>query len=109
MAMKTEAKRPRKEAQVVDRVPRFRMALPSLSRGRVHEILPDRWVVSSEEFCRSFDWEPQEPFPLVLKATYDWYRRSGQLRRFCWLGLKARHLRVAETREGRDFPGCDSQ
>ena len=78
-------------SQVVDRVPRFRMALPSLSRERVHEILPDRWVVSSEEFCRSFGWEPQEPLPAVLKATYDWYRRSGQLRPFRWLGLKARH------------------
>jgi nucleoside-diphosphate-sugar epimerase len=78
-------------SQVVDRVPRFRMALPSLSQGRVHEILPDRWVVSSEEFCRFFGWEPHEPLPAVLKATYDWYCRSGQLRPFRWLGLKARH------------------
>jgi nucleoside-diphosphate-sugar epimerase len=78
-------------SHVVDGVPCFRMTIPSLCRERVHEILPDRWVVSSEEFCRSFGWEPQESLPAVLKATYDWYCRSGQLRPFRWLGLKARH------------------
>lgn len=76
---------------VVDRVPRFRMALPSLSRGRIHEILCDRWVVSSEEFCDVFGWEPKEPLPAVLKATYDWYCQSGQLRPFRRLGWRARH------------------
>ncbi len=78
-------------SQVVDRVPRFRAALPLLSRGRVHEILPDRWVVLSDEFRRSFAWEPEESLDAVLRATYDWYRRSGELRPFRWLGTKARH------------------
>ncbi|MFL5341969.1 MAG: NAD-dependent epimerase/dehydratase family protein [Gemmataceae bacterium] len=67
-------------AQVIDRVPAWRRALPSLTVDRAREIWPDRWVVSAAAFGGHFGWRPAEELPAVLQATCDWYVRAGQLR-----------------------------
>lgn len=67
-------------AQLVDRVPALRKRIPSLTRDRVREIWPDRWVVSPLAFEKLFRWKAVEDLTTVLGAARDWYVRTGQLR-----------------------------
>lgn len=67
-------------SRMVDSVPPWRRAVPSLTVDRAREIWPDRWVVSSQAFRSAFDWKPTEPLLDALKKTRKWYVDSGQLR-----------------------------
>ncbi|NBV51644.1 NAD-dependent epimerase/dehydratase family protein [bacterium] len=65
--------------KVVDAVPAWREAIPSLSSDRAQEIWPDRWVVSSHKFQQMFEWQAKCPLLETLKETHDWYVRNGDL------------------------------
>ena len=67
-------------SEIIDRVPAWRRRVPSLTRDRVKEIFPDRWVVSPKAFESRFHWKATDDLPTVLKATREWYVRTGKLR-----------------------------
>lgn len=60
-------------AMVVDAVPRLRAATPSLTRDRVKEIWPSRWIVDSSEFQRLTGWQPRQSLAQALEAACDYY------------------------------------
>lgn len=64
---------------VVDRVPSFREVVPSLTRDRVREMAPDRWVVDGSEFQRRFAPTRFENLQDTLKDAHDWCRKNGLL------------------------------
>jgi len=64
---------------VIESVPRFRNALPNLSKDRVRELWPDRWVSATTNFETAFAWRARENLRSTLQSTYDWYLRTGQL------------------------------
>ncbi len=66
-------------SKMVDRVPRWRKAIPTLSSERAKEIWPKRWVVSSQAFQDRFDWSPTIDLKTTMQETCEWYRNSGQL------------------------------
>ncbi len=67
-------------AAVVDAVPFLRATAPSLTRDRVREIFPDRWVVDGAEFRARFAPAAFATLRETLAATYAWYLHSGELR-----------------------------
>lgn len=66
-------------SKVVDSVPRWAEAVPSLTADRANEIWPDRWVVSSQAFQDDFGWQPSAELLPVLTETGAWYQQTGQL------------------------------
>jgi len=66
-------------SQMIDAVPAWRKAVPSLAGDRALEIWPDRWVVSSKRFQDSFAWSPQEGLLKSLQEAYQWYVKNGDL------------------------------
>ncbi len=67
----------RMASEVIDRIPPWRKAVPTLTRDRAREIWPARWVVSSQEFMKTFGWRPQENLENVLASTFAWYHSHG--------------------------------
>ena len=66
-------------AKVIDAVPAWREAIPSLSGDRAQEVWPDRWVVSSKRFSDEFSWESKPNLLQTLKETYEWYVKNGEI------------------------------
>ena len=66
-------------SEVVDAVPAWRKAIPSLAGDRALEIWPDRWVVSSKQFSEAFSWSPQDGLLKSLQDAYQWYVKSGAI------------------------------
>ncbi len=66
-------------APLIDRVPALRAAAPSLTRDRVREIFPDRWVVDGAEFRARFAPGPFATLHETLAETHAWYLRAGLL------------------------------
>jgi len=64
---------------VIDAVPAWRAAAPSLGRDRVREILPDRWVCDGKPFEEEFSWKPRRRLPGTLAATADWLKKQGKI------------------------------
>lgn len=63
----------------VDAVPALRTAAPSLTRDRVKEIFPDRWVVDHSPFTARFGPRSYASLDETLAETYAWYVRAGLL------------------------------
>lgn len=64
---------------VVDTVPAWRAAAPSLGIDRVREILPNRWVCDAEPFRTAFGWHQDASLRETLLATADWLQRQGKI------------------------------
>ena len=64
---------------VIDAVPAWRTAAPSLGRDRVREILPDRWVCDGKPFEEEFSWKPTRSLSGTLAATADWLKKQGKI------------------------------
>lgn len=64
---------------VVDAVPAWRAAAPSLGIDRVREILPNRWVCDAETFCKAFGWSHDSSLGDTLARTADWLRAQGKI------------------------------
>ena len=59
---------------ILDAIPSWREAVPSLGRDRVREILPDRWVCDGGRFVEVFDWQPRKGLSETLRATAEWLK-----------------------------------
>ncbi len=46
--------------------------IPNLSSDRVKDLLPNRWVVSSEAFTKTFNWKAYDTLDQTIKTTNDW-------------------------------------
>ena len=66
-------------SKLIDAVPAWRKAVPSLAGDRALEIWPDRWVVSSRQFQNTFSWKPKEGLLHSLQDAYQWYLKNGDL------------------------------
>jgi len=66
-------------AAVVDAVPAWRAAAPSLSRDRAKEIWPDQWVVDASAFRAATGWSPRITLDEALLAACRHYRAAGKL------------------------------
>jgi nucleoside-diphosphate-sugar epimerase len=66
-------------SRVVDAAPPLRVAAPSLTRDRVREIFPDRWVLDGSAFHRTFADGPFATLRDTLAETRAWYVRAGLL------------------------------
>lgn len=66
-------------SSAIDRVPSWRKSIPSLSSDRVREIIPDRWVINSELFQKTFRWMATVELRKALTDAKEWYERSGKL------------------------------
>ncbi len=66
-------------SQIVDAIPAFRRAIPTLTRDRVRELYHDRWVVDSTEFQRTFLAAHSATLTETLTATWRWidHQRSA--------------------------------
>jgi nucleoside-diphosphate-sugar epimerase len=64
---------------VVDAVPAWRAAAPSLGIDRVREILPDRWVCDSTPFREAFGWTQRESLKETLAKTAAWLEEQGKI------------------------------
>jgi hypothetical protein len=64
---------------LVDAAPPLRAAAPGLTRDRVREIFPDRWVLDGREFHTRFADGPFATLRDTLAATHAWYARAGLL------------------------------
>ncbi len=66
---------------VLDAIPAWRAALPSLGRDRVREILPDRWVCEGKLFDEQFAWKPSSRGNLetTLRSTAEWLKKQGKI------------------------------
>lgn len=60
-------------AGIVDTVPGFRDAVPSLTRDRAREIFPDRWVLDGTEFLARFGHHDFATLRDTLAETRAWY------------------------------------
>jgi nucleoside-diphosphate-sugar epimerase len=67
-------------AGLVDAIPALREATPSLTRDRVKEIFPNRWVVDASEFRTLAGKQTYRSLREAMTATFEWYRRTGQIR-----------------------------
>jgi nucleoside-diphosphate-sugar epimerase len=63
----------------IDAIPAWRVAVPSLGRDRVREILPDRWVSDGRPFEEHFGWKPSGGLQETLAETARWLRSRGKL------------------------------
>lgn len=66
-------------ARVVDAIPSLRAATPSLTRDRVREIWPARWVVDGAAFRRLTGWQPRIPLDQALSGAFEYFRAGGRL------------------------------
>lgn len=66
-------------AQIVDAIPSLRAAAPSLTRDRVKEIFPDRWVVDAADYRKLVATDFEASLGKTLAATLAWYRRTGEM------------------------------
>jgi len=66
-------------SKLIDSVPAWRRAVPSLAGDRALEIWPDRWVVSSQQFSDKFAWKPQKGLLTNMEEAYQWYLKNGDL------------------------------
>lgn len=66
-------------AAVVDAVPSLREATPSLTRDRVREIWPDRWVVDSSAFRQLTGWRSMTSFDEALLSACRYFQSRGSL------------------------------
>ncbi|KAB2640355.1 MAG: NAD(P)-dependent oxidoreductase [Verrucomicrobia bacterium] len=64
---------------VIDSVPAWREAVPSLGSDRVREILPDRWVCDSRPFSEHFDWNSRGNLENTLRSSADWLKNQGKI------------------------------
>lgn len=64
---------------LVDAIPPLRRRVPSLTRDRVREIQPDRWVVDGSAFARRAGWQARFSLRETMQAAYDFYTREGVL------------------------------
>jgi nucleoside-diphosphate-sugar epimerase len=64
---------------VIDSVPSWRAAAPSLGRDRVREILPGRWVSDGRPFAEQFGWRPTKHLRQTLGETAEWLRQQGKI------------------------------
>ena len=64
---------------VIDAVPAWRSAAPSLGRDRVREILPPRWVCDADPFSRNFGWKPSKKLRETLGETAIWLKNEGKI------------------------------
>jgi len=64
---------------VIDSIPSWRVAAPSLGRDRVREILPDRWVSDGQPFAEHFGWKPTKHLRQTLRETADWLKTQGKI------------------------------
>lgn len=66
-------------AALVDAVPSWRDAVPSLTRDRAREIWPDRWVVDASAFRKAAGWSHRTGLEDALKSACTHYRSTGRL------------------------------
>ena len=66
-------------SHVIDAVPAWRGAVPSLGRDRVREILPERWVCDGSSFPDLFDWQPRRGLSDTLRETAAWFQAQGNI------------------------------
>lgn len=66
-------------AAVVDAVPPWREAMPSLTRDRAREIWPDRWVVDSAKFQEASGWSPRVSLGEALASAHAHFRATGRV------------------------------
>jgi len=64
---------------MIDAVPAWRTAAPSLGRDRVREILPDRWVCDPSPFSECFNWNSRGNLESTLRSTSDWLKKQNKL------------------------------
>jgi len=64
---------------IVDAVPGLGDRLPSLTRDRIREIWPGRWVMDSGAFRRETGWADRRALADVMSETCRWYRAAGLL------------------------------
>lgn len=65
---------------LVDAVPALRAATPSLTRDRVKEIFPDRWIVDAGQFRQVVSGGAYQSLDETMKKTHAWYQRCGLLK-----------------------------
>jgi nucleoside-diphosphate-sugar epimerase len=64
---------------LLDAVPAWRDAVPSLGQDRVREMIPDRWVCDGGEFARCFSWKPHSNLAQTLGKTATWLKVQGEI------------------------------
>lgn len=62
---------------VVDAVPALREQTPSLTRDRVREIWPSRWVVDGSAFTQLTGWEARRNLQETMQAALEYYQAAG--------------------------------
>ncbi len=65
-------------AALMDAVPAWRNAVPSLTRDRAREIWPDRWVVDSSAFRAATGWNDRIGLEEALKSACEHYSSTGR-------------------------------
>lgn len=63
---------------LVDTIPAWRKAAPSLTRDRAREIWPDRWVVDSSAFREATRWTHRHDLHHALHSAYQSLTREAQ-------------------------------
>ncbi|PWU09728.1 MAG: hypothetical protein C5B47_03045 [Verrucomicrobia bacterium] len=66
-------------AFLIDAIPAFRNAIPSLTRDRVREIWPNRWVVAGDRFKEAFHFSCSSGLTKSLQDALQWYQINGYL------------------------------
>ncbi|PWU09725.1 MAG: hypothetical protein C5B47_03030 [Verrucomicrobia bacterium] len=66
-------------AFLIDAIPAFRNAVPSLTRDRVREIWPNRWVVAGDRFEEAFHFYCSSGLAESLQDALQWYQINGYL------------------------------
>jgi nucleoside-diphosphate-sugar epimerase len=66
-------------ARAVDASPTLRAQAPSLTRDRVRELWPSRWVVDGSKFEQLTGWSAKTDFCEALRAAHGYYLREGKL------------------------------
>ncbi len=64
---------------VIDSVPAWREAVPSLGADRVREILPQRWMADGRPFAELFTWRSRRGLAETLRATAEWLKSQGKI------------------------------
>lgn len=66
-------------SMILDAVPAWREAVPSLGRDRVREILPDYWICDGGDFEKIFNWQPLNDLTETLRSTAEFLKKSGAI------------------------------
>lgn len=61
----------------LDAIPTLRNKIPSLTRDRVREIFPDRWVVNGSQFEKTFHFHCETGLEASLAEALAWYRKMN--------------------------------